>query len=256
VGTQAGLWQLLHGFHLSWKRGRAHVHSPDPFYEQKVQCLKHISKAVRSSDGKEVLLYLDEVTYYRQPSVGYAYEQAGTDHPHAEQSHRSNTTTRVVGALDAHSGRVIFRQARTVGINELVALYQQIVAAYPLALRIWVVQDNWPVHFHPDVLLALEPQETPFELKRPPNWSEQPSPRAQKKWGTCHLPIQIVPLPTYASWLNPIEKLWPKLKQDLLHLHRHADDLQGLRQLVLDFLRQFASGSTDLLRAVGLGIPS
>jgi hypothetical protein len=42
------------------------------------------------------------------------------------------------------------------------------------------------------------------------------------------------------------------LKQEILHLHRQADDLQGLRQRVMAFLQQFASGSLSLLRYVGL----
>ena len=73
-----------------------------------------------------------------------------------------------------------------------------------------------------------------------------------KRWGELRLPIQFVLLPTYASWCNPIEKLWRKLKQDVLHLHRLADDLKALRMLVTEFLQQFAAGSSELLRSVGL----
>ena len=59
-------------------------------------------------------------------------------------------------------------------------------------------------------------------------------------------------LPTYAPWLNPIEKLWRKLKQEFLYMHRYAaDSPEDLQQRVLDFL-QWSTGSTDLLRYVGL----
>jgi hypothetical protein len=37
-----------------------------------------------------------------------------------------------------------------------------------------------------------------------------------------------------------------------LHLHRLADDLKALRLLVTEFLQQFAAGSSELLRYVGL----
>ncbi len=218
--------------------------------------IKELDSRVRQSTGKEVLLYLDEMTYYRQPSVGYSYELAGEDRPKALHSHHSNTKTRLVGTLDICSGRVLFRQASKIGIKELVALYEQIRSAYPQAERIWVVQDNWPVHFHPDVLVALEPQMSAFSFNQAPNWPEHPSQRAQNKWADLHLPIQIVTLPTYASWLNPIEKLWRKLKQDVLHLHRWAESLETLRERVLAFLKQFAYGSIELLQAVGLCIPS
>ena len=61
-----------------------------------------------------------------------------------------------------------------------------------------------------------------------------------------------MPLPTYASWLNPIEKLWRYLKQEVLHLHRLANDLGGLRAEIDRFLDQFTDGSDQLLRYVGL----
>jgi len=78
---------------------------------------------------------------------------------------------------------------------------------------------------------------------------------AIRRWGELKLPIQIVPLPTYASWCNPIEKLWRKLRQDVTHLHRWADDLEVLRIEIDRFLDQFAQGSLELLRYVGLAVP-
>lgn len=82
----------------------------------------------------------------------------------------------------------------------------------------------------------------------PPNWPNQPRPRAISD----NLPIQLVFLPTYSSWLNPIEKLWRWLRQDVLHLHRLSDDWQGVKQAVWDFIAQFTSGSSELLHYVGL----
>jgi transposase len=66
------------------------------------------------------------------------------------------------------------------------------------------------------------------------------------------LPIQLICLPTYASWLNPIEKLWRWLKQDVLHLHCLSQDWPALKQAVATFLDGFATGSDSLLRYVGL----
>src|SRR5512146_1982906 len=89
-------------------------------------------------------------------------------------------------------------------------------------------------------------------MRVPPNWPQEASKAAKRKWGELQLPIQIVQLPTYASWTNPIEKLWRWLKQDVVHLHRLANDLEGLRAKVKDFLNRFDAGSTDLLRYTGL----
>ena len=71
---------------------------------------------------------------------------------------------------------------------------------------------------------------------------------ALKQWPR----IEPVWLPTYAPWLNPIEKLWRWLRQDVLKLHRLAGVWPSLRGLVDQFLGQFAAGSHALLRYVGL----
>lgn len=209
-----------------------------------------------AEDLDQVLVYLDEVTYYRHPTAAQAWAPVGADQPRVERGYRAATTTRVIGALDAQTGRVLVRQAAHIGIAAVVGLYQDLQAAYPAARRIWVVQDNWAIHSHPDVLVALEEQETVFPWYRPRHWGTEPSPAARRRWGDWHLPIQIVPLPTYASWTNPIEKLWRWLKAEVLHHHPWTDDLDQLRQTVLRFLRQFADGSDALLRYVGLGVPT
>ncbi|MBV8356880.1 MAG: transposase [Deltaproteobacteria bacterium] len=59
-------------------------------------------------------------------------------------------------------------------------------------------------------------------------------------------------LPTYAPWLNPIEKLWRWLRQDVLKMHRWVEDWPQVKQRVRDFLAQFAQGSQELLYYVGL----
>jgi len=202
-----------------------------------------------------VLAYLDEVTIYRQPTLANAWEERGPFQALAERSHQSNTSTRVVATLDLVSAQVIYRRRSKIGISDLVGFYRDdLCTAYPNAERLYVVQDNWPVHYHPDVLVALEPQEqlSRWPEHHPSNWPDKPSPEARGKWGALDLPIQLIRLPTYASWLNPIEKLWRKLKQELLHLHRLADDLPELRAAIDHFLDQFANGSLDLLRYVGL----
>jgi hypothetical protein len=129
-----------------------------------------------------------------------------------------------MGALNALTGQVTYRDAYIIGREKVGAFYHQLVAAYPHARRIYVVQDNWSIHTHPDVCAVLEslPQITPV-------------------W-----------LPTYAPWLNPIEKLWRWLRADVLTLHRLAADWDARRARVTTFLDQFAADADDLLHYVGL----
>ena len=95
---------------------------------------------------------------------------------------------------------------------------------YPTTQRLYVVQDNWSIHHHDDVLATL-----------------RQLPRLEPVW-----------LPTDAPWLTPIEQLWRWLRRDVLRGHRLADDWSQLRQRVNTFLNQFAHGSPALLRSAGL----
>ncbi len=249
--TEGGFSQLLDRLELSWQRARSYLRSPDPAYQAKLAEIAVLRAQASASEGRLVVIYLDEVTIYRQPTLAPVWAPRA-EQPLARRSLRSDTPTRVLGGLDAASGRVVRLRASHIRVAELVRFYQDLVAAYPAGTRFAVVQDNWPVHWHPDLLVALEPQQSPWPPARPPSWSPTPSPAAVRRWGHLQLPIQLIPLPTYASWLNPIEKLWRLLRQELSHVHPYADDLPALRAAIDAVLDRFAAGSSALLRYVGL----
>jgi transposase len=246
--TLAGIWQLLDRFDIHYKRGREYIHSPDPNYEAKVADVNDCLERAGRHPAQYAVLFQDELTYYRQPTLARAYEEAGNQQRLARRSHRSNTQRRIAATVDALTGRVVYLQRSQIGVKDLVDFYQQVAQVYADRQTIYVVQDNWPIHFHPDVLAALRPQQLRWPLHTPSNWSEEPSPRARH----LDLSIELVPLPTYAPWTNPAEKLWRWLKQDVLHLHRYADRWQALWREVEKFLDRFAQPSSELLRYVGL----
>jgi hypothetical protein len=247
VTTDSGLWQLLRRLGIHYKRGRDYVHSPDPAYAAKWAWLQDIAAQVAADPG-QILRYADQFTYYRQPTLAAAYEAGGPQQPLARRCWAANTAFRIMAALNAKTGRVTYRQRSHTNIPCLVDFWYDLRETYPQAHTIYVVVDNWPVLFHPDVLAPLQAQHLPWPPRVPPNWPTQPSPQARHD----NLPIQLVCLPTYASWLNPIEKLWRWLKQDRLHLHQLSHDWPALKQAVADFLDQFAGGSLALLHYVGL----
>jgi hypothetical protein len=250
--TPQSLGRLLARLGISYKRGRHSIHSPDPDYEAKLALITAARQAAQADPGHQVLLYLDEMTLYRQPTLERGWEARGRPQPLARRSERSDTRTRLLGALDATTGVVHSLRAETISLATLVRFCQQVRDAYPAATTITVVLDNWVNHFHPDLLVALVPQTQPFPHSLPPSWPEVPSAGAVRKWGALALPIQFLPLPTYASWCNPIEKVWRKLRQELGHLHPWADDLERLRAEVAAWLAGYRQPSPDLLRYVGL----
>lgn len=181
-------------------------------------------EAARAQPVEVVTLYLDEFSYYRWPTVAPVYHEAGRRQPRAELTPRYNTRGRIVAALNVVDGRVHYRQRSHITVRQLVGFMGDIRQAYAETKTINVIQDNWHnVHFHPDQVKTAE-----------------------------ELDITLVPLPVYAPWLNPIEKLGRKLKQEVLHMHRESDDWPQLKARVRDFLDEPADGSLDLLRYVGL----
>jgi hypothetical protein len=248
LNSTAGLCQLLKRLGISYKRGRDYVHSPDPNYTEKLSLIELMRLRAFYEPERYTFLYVDELTYYRQPTLACAYEIRGPRQPLAQRSHRSNTHCRVLAALNALTGQLSYRQRSRTDLSCLSGFWYDLRADYPDAEVIYVVLDNWPVHFHPDVLAPLQTQHFPFPPTLPALWPTTPSPKATRD----DLPFQLLCLPTYASWLNPIEKLWRWLKQDTLHLHRLSDDWPELKQRVARFLATFSHGSPELLRYVGL----
>lgn len=246
--TEGGLSQLLKRLRIRYKRGRDYVRSPDPAYRRKLDIIEQARLRAYYAPERYAFLYLDEVSFMRQPTVAKAYEQMGHRQPLAQRSHGADTKGRIVATLDAMSGQVVYRQRSHINLSALIGFWYEVRAAYPTAETIFITLDNWPVHFHPDVLAPLQRQQHPEPFHRLRHWPTTPSAKAKHD----ELPIQLLCLPTYASWCNPIEKLWRWLRQDVLHLHRLSHDWQALKQAVTDFLDRFRSGSQPLLRYVGL----
>lgn len=223
--TLSGVWRLLrrHGLHI--RAACVRQHSPDPDYAAKVDHLLACLRDAAAHPDEVVLVFLDEMGYYRWPVAGRSWGVAApAPAPLAEREGSNNKQWRVIGALNALSGRVDYLDAYIIGREKVIVFYRQLVAAYPEARLIYVVQDNWSIHTHGDVQAAL---------------SELPT-------------IEPVWLPTYAPWLNPIEKLWRWLREQVLTLHRLAGDWDTLRERVNAFLSQFAEEAEVLLHYVGL----
>src|SRR5689334_2644215 len=223
--TLSGVRRSLERQGVGLRSAAVQHYSPDPEYATKSQHLIRCLNDAAAMPGRVVAVFLDEMGYTRWPEPGPDW--AGTapaPRPATDRADSPNRTWRIIGALNATTGRVDFLDAYIVGRAKVIQFYRQLDAAYPDAERLLVVQDNWSIHTHEDVLAALK------------RW-----PRIEPVW-----------LPTYSPWLNPIEKLWRWLRQDVLKLHRLAGDWASLRGRVNQFLGQFATGSQDLLRYVGL----
>ena len=220
-----GAWRALGRCRAGLRSGAVQRYSPGPDYIRRRDHLYGCMGEAAAAPGRIALVFLDEMGYARWPEPARdRAARAPEAPPSADRARSPNRLWRIIGALNALTGRVDFLEGYIVGRAKVIEFYEQLNRAYPDAGRLLVVQDNRSIHRHDDVVAALA------------KW-----PRIEPAW-----------LPTYAPWLNPIEKLWRWLRQDVLKLHRLAADWASLRGRVNQFLGQFAPGSHALLHYVGL----
>jgi transposase len=220
-----GVSTYVRGSGIKFRHGRPQSFSPDPQYAQKEAKVLAALRDVGEHPGQAIALFIDEMSYTRwpQPSLNWC-EQAPAPRPLAARHQSRYQRYRVVGALDAWTGRVSFRQDSHISGEVFSRFLRQLDQAYPKAQRLYLMGDNWPGHSCELV------QQTLRALPR----------------------LLVVGLPTYAPWLNPAEKLWRWFRQDVDYLHPLANDWNALPERVGTFFAQFADGSEALLRYVGL----
>ena len=248
-----GIARIRDRLGLPWQRARRRGPRPDPHDPANLQASADVVADARAHPNQVVTVDRDDVPVTRRPTLANGDGRAGADPVRAERSRATDGDLRSVGRWDVVTGQVVTRRATTMGRATLVRFYQDLHAAYPEAERIYVILDHWPVHFHPDVLVARAPHTTRWALSRPGTWPATPRGRAVRRAGEVRLPIQRMPAPTDASWCNPIEKLWRWMRQEVTHLHRWATDRDQVRSRVDAFFASFATGSPKLVPYVGLG---
>ncbi len=81
--------------------------------------------------------------------------------------------------VEAVTGLVVYLQRSNIEVKALVDVYQRVAQVYADRETIYVVQDNWPIHFHPEVLAALRSQPLKWPVHVTYNWPTVPRPRAR-----------------------------------------------------------------------------
>ncbi len=173
--------QLLKRLHVSYKRGRLAVHSPDLLYDLKLARIRAAYQQMQRDPTRVVLLYLDEHLVGRYPTVARCYSSTGAPGTQARQYAGYNSMLRIVGCLDAGSGAVLAKRYGSVTVDTFLKFLQIVEAQYAEAEVIYIALDNWSVHINERVLPALQARQSK---------------------------IQLLFQPTYAPWANPMEKVW------------------------------------------------
>lgn len=218
-----GICKLLKRLNVCYKRGRAHVHSPDPLYDQKMADIGNARILAHSAPKEVVFLYEDEFTFFSRPVVGRCYQPCASKG--AKASGAALETRRLAGCVDVASGAVMVRQRDHFNVKEMYRFFYSVEKQYPEADVISMALDNWPVHFHGYVRDHLAARNSR---------------------------IRLLPLPTYAPWTNPMEKVWLKLSRELLTQHPYGTRWQELKEVITRWFDELREGSAELLHEVGL----
>jgi hypothetical protein len=217
--------QLLKRMHVSYKRGRRAVHSPDLLYDLKLARIRAAYQQMQEHPTRKVLLYLDEHLVGRYPTVARCYSSTGAPGMPARQYAGYNSMLRLVGCLDAASGAVIAKRYGSVTVDNFLKFLQMVEKQYPDAEVISIALDNWSVHVNECVPLALQARQSK---------------------------IQLLFQPTYAPWTNPIEKVWLRFNEDVSHMHPHWAKWQPWRLRIDEWIAQVRPASQAMLRATGV----
>jgi transposase len=173
--SPAHLGRVLAEAGLSFQRTRTWKASPDPDYEPKAARILEL-KAAPPSDGGHVVAFDQMGPISLRPMPGAGWAPRGRPERQRATYHKRHGTRYVFGAYDLHEDRLRVRlRPRRRGRDNL-AFMAQIRAAIPARRRIYWIQDGLSANWTPDI----------------------------RSFATANK-IELVPTPTYASYLNPVE---------------------------------------------------
>jgi transposase len=168
------LGSLLAEAGLSFQRTRTWKASPDLAYEQKAARILALCEQA-PPDGP-VVSFDQMGPVSLRPTAGAGWAPKGRPQRQRADYNRRAGIRYVFGAYDVHADRLRVRLRPTRAGNDVLAFMGQIRLAYPARRRIYWIQDNLSANWVPAI----------------------------RAFAAAHK-IELVPTPTYASYLNPVE---------------------------------------------------
>ena len=113
-------------------------YSPDPDYIKKRDNLYKCMNEAAAAPGRVALVFLDEMGYARWPEPARDWTGLAPDAPPlADRAESPNRLWRIIGAMNALTGRVDFLDAYIVGRAKVIKFYEQLDPAIPMRNACW-----------------------------------------------------------------------------------------------------------------------
>jgi transposase len=172
--SPAHLGRVLEEAGLSFQRTRSWKASPDPDYEAKAE--RVLSLYERAPEGGAVISFDQMGPLSLRPTHGSGWARRRRPERHRATFNRRHGVRYGFGALDVHADRLRLRLMRRRRGQDTLSFMRQIRLCYPRRIRLYWIQDNLSANWTPDIRQFAADNN-----------------------------IELVPLPTYASYLNRIE---------------------------------------------------
>ncbi len=185
--------RILHRNGISLQRTRSWKQSPDPDYDKKAQ---RILALYREKPPNGVVISFDEKGPESLcPKHGRGWAPRGRPERHRATYTRRQGIRYLVGARDVHAHYLRIRPRPRRDGDSTLAFMKVIRLAYPRRLRVYWMQDTLSCHWTPAIRAYADANN-----------------------------IELVPTPTYASFLNRIEATFGAIDEFVC---KNADYLDG-----------------------------
>ena len=182
---------ILAQAHTSYQRTRSWKRSTDPEFEAKAE---RVLGLYRQPPDDGVVVCFDEFgPISLQPYPGHCYARRKRPWRRRATYTRRQGAGYFLGGYDVHDDLLFgsYGLAKTSG--EVLAFYQAVRRRYPRDRRIYLVNDNLSLHWTPAI----------------------------RVWASDHN-VELVPTPTYASYLNRIECHFQPLRELVINASDYA----------------------------------
>jgi transposase len=198
------LWRLLEQAGLSFQRTRSWKASPDPDYETKAARVLELYAAT-PIDGP-VISFDQMGPISLKPIQGASWAKRKCPERLRATFNRKHGIRYIFGALDVHRDRLYARMRPRRAGSDVLGFMRTIRLVYPVRQRIYWIQDNLSANWTPDIRVYAAANR-----------------------------IELVPTPTYASYLNRIESHFRPI-QEFVFNNTDYPDWDTTQRAVADYI--------------------
>ena len=207
--------QLLNQMDLSHKKVESISHKADKEEQKKFKEEIFPSVISRALRVKGKILFQDESTFRHWSRVSHSWGERGK--PLVTEVNMNSNTQRVFGAIELGSGKFTYKLTKKATTESFIDFLEHLLREYH-GTKIFLVIDNGKIH---------------------------DGERIKRFLSNNHDKIEFIRLPKYSPMLNPIEKLWKKVKQGFMH-NKFFENKEAFVNQLKKALKHFENNSLEV----------